>query len=193
MATSGMKIGLFGGTFDPPHVGHRFIAEEAVKSCGLTQFIFIPCHQSPHKESRPVASDAQRLAMLQLTISGLPWASVSDHELQQDRPSFSWETAAFFAAQFPEAELFWILGADQWVALERWGKPELLAKLLTFIVLPRDGVLPQPNPKFRAHFLTAQLKASATEIRNTLRSTGIAPATLMPEVADYIRAERLYQ
>ncbi len=187
-----MNIALFGGTFDPPHLGHSQIAEVAVEACRLEEIIFLPCHQSPHKAVQPMASGRQRLEMLRLATAEFPWAEVSDWELQRAEPSFSWQTAEHFAALFPQAKLHWLLGEDQWASLDRWARPERLAELLTFIVFPREGRAPQPNPRFRSHFLTGQFPGRATNIRQQIQA-GEASAELAPSVAQYIAAQHLYE
>ncbi len=186
-----MNLALFGGTFDPPHCGHLQIAAAAVQECRLDKVIFLPCHQSPHKASPPQASGPQRLAMLQLATARAAWAEVSAWELQRAEPSFSWQTAEHFATQFPGAKLHWLLGEDQWQALDRWSRPEHLAKLLTFIVFPRAGQTPTPNPRFKAHFLAAEFPGRATEIRAALQA-GRAAAHLPASVAQYIAEQKLY-
>jgi nicotinate-nucleotide adenylyltransferase len=186
-----MKIALFGGTFDPPHLGHLHIAEAAVQACKLDKVIFLPCHQSPHKDSHPMASGPQRAEMLRLATAEFSWAEVSDWELQRAEPSFSWQTAEHFATVFPQAKLHWLLGEDQWASLDRWSRPERLAELLTFIVFPRDGRIPKGNPRYRAHFLTEQFSGRATEIRQQIQA-GKATADLAPSVARYIEAHQLY-
>lgn len=187
-----MNIALFGGTFDPPHVGHCIIAEEAQQACGLDQVIFLPCHQSPHKSTLPQATDADRLDMLRLCTREFPWAVVSDWELQQPKPSFSFETAEHFKAALPEANLFWLMGVDQWLALEHWGRPDRLAELLTFIVFPRDKIYPAPNPKFRSVFLHREIKVSATSIRGRVHAGESISELVHPEVDRFIQSKSLY-
>ncbi len=192
MTRAPLKIALFGGTFDPPHRGHLFIAQEAVRQCGISRVIFLPCRQSPHKQARPGASDAARLDMLQLATFGLPWAEVSRYELDKPSVSYSWETAQHFSRRHPDADLHWLLGADQWEALPRWAHPEILAKLLTFIVFARNGVAPRPRPPFRAQFLVGENPVSATEIRERLRRHESGDELLSASVADYLRQHPIY-
>ncbi len=186
------KIALFGGSFDPIHLGHIEIARAAQAACDLDRVVFLPCWQSPHKSEATIASAAQRLEMLELATRDLPWAEVSKWELERDRPSYSWMTAEHFAQAHPRAELFWILGTDQWRTLERWAEPEKLAELLTFVVFPR-GEDPVANEFFRHFPIDVRHPASSTEIRHRLATGLDVSAMLAPEVADYIAAEKLYQ
>lgn len=183
---------LFGGSFDPPHHAHLAIARAAVEQCALTQVVFIPCQESPLKNRRPGASGLQRLEMLQLATAGLDWAAVSDWELARPGPSYSWQTAEHFAALHPGAELSWLMGADQWEALERWARPDYLRNHLTFIVFGRDGEKPVSRPGWRAHFLIGEWRGSSTEVRALLAAGKPASHLLAPAVEEYAIREKLY-
>ncbi len=195
------RIALFGGTFDPIHLGHLQIAEDARKLLALDQVRFLPCHISPHKLGAHSAPPADRLEMVRLAIAGLPWAVADDHDLVCPQPAYSWRTAEEMAQRFPGARLFWLMGADQWRALPRWSHPERLATVVEFIVFARDGV-PEPpaDPTWRLHFLTGTHPASATAIRAGLARGEDADgdgsdtrAWLPPAVAAYIRERGLYK
>ncbi len=181
-----MKTALFGGTFDPVHNGHIAIASATIAQCGLDRVRFIPCFESPHKSGVQSAEGRHRLEMLKLATAGFPWAEVSNWELQRKAPSYSWQTAQHFADE--DTDLYWILGADQWVALEQWAKPEILADLLHFIVFPRDGIPLMPKPGFRATFLDTSHPASATAIRKLSGNS----EHLASSVREYIAAHHLY-
>lgn len=185
------KCALFGGTFDPVHLGHLHLASLALQALGLDEVRFIPCRISPHKTSRQPTPAGDRLRMLELATAGLPWAAVDDLELRREGPSYSWQTAEAMAARFPGRRLFWILGEDQWEALPRWAKPERLASLVEFIVFARDGRSPAPRDGYRAHFLHGEHPASATAIRES-HATGPSRDWLHPEVADWISQRGLY-
>jgi nicotinate-nucleotide adenylyltransferase len=164
------RLGLFGGTFDPVHDGHLAIAAEARTSARLDKIVFLPARQSPHKsDRRTLADDAERLEMLRLATRGLDWVEVSDWELRQPPPSYSWKTALHFHDTYPAARLFWILGADQWAAIGDWAKPEILRESLEFLVFPRQPFPPpSPRPGWRAEFLRTLHPANATALRTAL-------------------------
>lgn len=186
------RIALFGGSFDPPHKAHLAIAQAAVAQCRLARVVFIPCQISPLKGRVPGASGAQRVEMLRLATDGLAWAEVSEWELARPGPSYSWQTAEHFAEENPGAELYWLMGEDQWAALERWARPEFLRERLTFIVFARNGEKPQERPGWRAHFLTGEWRGSSTEARGLL-GAGLPAAHLLPRaVEEYAVRERLY-
>ncbi len=186
------KIALFGGTFDPVHLGHVQLAETALEKLGLDEVRFLPCRISPHKQDTIPASADDRLEMLRIAIAGLPWAAVDDFELRREGPSYSWQTAEAMAARFPEARLFWIMGGDQWDALDLWAEPRRLAACVEFIVFTRGGKL-KPRDGFVLHALEGGHPASATEIREAFARGGKDHPWLAPAVNRWIREHRIYQ
>lgn len=185
-----MKKALFGGSFDPIHLGHTALAEAAVEAAGLDRVVFIPCRQSPHKSSATVADAEQRCAMIELAIADFAWAELSRIEIEREGPSFSWRTAEKIAEREPETELFWILGADQWEVIGTWAKPEILAELLTFLVFPRAGGAVAPKAGFQFQQLPDfEHAASATAIRE---SEDAARRFLDPKVYDFARSNQIY-
>ncbi len=185
------RIALFGGTFDPIHLGHVEIARRAKDLLELDEIRFLPCHTSPHKVGVASAPAADRLEMARLATQGLPWAVVDDFDLSRPPPSYSYETAEEMARRFPGTRLFWLMGADQWRALPRWKEPERLAKRVEFIVFARDGE-PEPHSGWAMHFLTGTHPASATAIRQALAEGRTGIPWLDPEVEGFIRRRRLY-
>jgi nicotinate-nucleotide adenylyltransferase len=189
------RVALFGGTFDPVHRAHVFIAERAVAQCELDEVVFLPCGQSPHKLDQVASAPEHRLAMLRLATEGLPWARVSDWELQREGPSYSWQTVHHWRGEElgPEDALFWILGADQWQALEQWARVAWLAEQVTFIVFPRSGVEPEPRDSIRARFLADAMEVSSTEIRTRCGRGESINAEVGAAVAAYVEREGLYR
>ena len=185
------KIALFGGTFDPVHIGHLHLAEVARAAQELDEVRFLPCRISPHKAGSEPASAEDRIAMLKLATAGLPWAVVDDFELRREGPSFSFETAEAMAAKFPEARLFWIMGGDQWESLPAWKHPERLAKCVEFIVLSRGEEL-SPREGYRLHRVHGAHPASATEIRQAIAQGALTHPWLLPSVEQWIEDRSLY-
>jgi nicotinate-nucleotide adenylyltransferase len=186
------KIALFGGTFDPVHLGHLHIAQHAKDALGLDEVRFLPCRISPHKtDSRP-ASGEDRCKMLRLATAGLPWAVVDDFELHQEGPSYSYQTAETMAARFPDTRLFWIMGGDQWDSLPKLKNPGRLAELVEFIVLAR-GETPHPRDGCRLHVIRGDgHPAFATAIREAISNGETTHPWLDPKVAEWIAAKKLY-
>lgn len=186
------QIALFGGTFDPVHLGHIAMAKEATEAFQLDQVRFIPCHLSPHKLDQPPTAGDARLRMLELATANLPWAVIDDLEIQNPGPSFSWQTAETMRSRFPTARLYWIMGFDQWQALPGWAHPERLAACVEFIVFTR-GQSPAARDGYRMHAMPASHPASATAIRKEIASGNAKPPWLDPAVADWIAQHRLYR
>ena len=186
------KIGLFGGTFDPCHRGHVYLAEIARQALVLDEIRFLPCRISPHKTSTaPTPCDA-RLEMLRLATADLPWAVVDDYEIRREQPSYSYQTAAAMTQLYPGARLFWILGGDQWDALPQWEHPARLAALVEFIVLTR-GMPPLPREGYVLHVVEGGHPACATTIREAIASGATTHPWLIPSVANWITQHQLYQ
>lgn len=186
------KIALFGGTFDPVHLGHVHLADTARHAFALDAVRFLPCQISPHKTGRAPTPAAARLEMLRLATAGLPWAVIDDCEVRRQGPSYSYQTAEELAARFPQARLYWLMGGDQWDALPRWRHPERLAACVEFIVLAR-GQHPQPRAGYALHVIPSAHPAAASAIREAISHGATTHPWLAPAVARWIARHRLYQ
>jgi nicotinate-nucleotide adenylyltransferase len=195
MPTPRPNIGLFGGSFDPVHAGHLAIAAAARELAGLDKIIFLPARVSPHKtHAASEATAADRLAMLRLATARLPWAEVSDWELRQPPPSWTWRTVEHFQSSHPGARLHWLLGADQWQVIESWARAPFLRDNLVFLVFPRQPFPPpQPLPGWHMRVLPVEHPASATAIRESIAAGHTAGSDVSPAVAAYIARGRLYE
>ena len=131
-----MKIGLYGGSFDPIHLGHLLVA---VEELGLDRLFFIPAAQSPFKVDSQHAPAAARLQFLRLALAGQTDCDVDDQEIRRGGVSFSIDTLRAYAGRFPQAELFYLIGADNAAKLRLWREPAELARLAEFVVVPRPG------------------------------------------------------
>lgn len=179
-----MKTCLFGGSFDPVHAGHMVIATAAQQQCELDRIVFLPAACSPFKQGNTTFfTDAQRLHLLRLATAGLPWAEVSELDLQLPPPSWSWRIAGHWHQSHPGDELYWLMGTDQWEQLHRWARYDYLCELLHFIVYHRDTP-PRPRPGVRSTFICAGMHpASSSRIRESLKSGSPLPQDwLAPEV-----------
>ncbi|HSH92890.1 MAG TPA: nicotinate (nicotinamide) nucleotide adenylyltransferase, partial [Roseimicrobium sp.] len=139
-----MKLGLFGGSFDPVHEGHVLMAHAALEELSLDRLCFIPAAQSPLKPDAPPASGPVRTAMLRTALAGEPRFSIDDQELVRGGISYTIDTVRAFLAASPGVELFYMIGADHVPVLPKWREADQLAKLVEFIVVPRPGEEPQP-------------------------------------------------
>ena len=175
-----MKTCLFGGSFDPIHTGHLAIAQAAVDTVGLERILFLPAACSPFKTGRQhYFTDSQRLAMLRAATAGIPQAVVSELDLQLPPPSYSWRVVEACRELYPEDELYWLLGTDQWEQLHRWARFDYLCEHLTFIVYHRDTP-PQPRPGVRSVFISGHHPASSSAIREALKQDARPPADWIP-------------
>jgi len=192
-------LGFLGGGFDPVHNGHLSIAHDAIAALALQRVYFVPAAHSPLKDDAPHASAADRLEMLRLATAGEPAFGVLDWELQRPPPSYTVDTARMLAQRFPDARRFWIIGADQAAALDRWHRIDELARLIEFIVLARPGhpaphVPPGIAPGLRWHACPTRLsEASSTEVRARLQQGKPIDFLVPQNVNAFIQQRHLYQ
>lgn len=159
------RIGIFGGSFDPVHDGHIHLATLAKQAADLDEVWFLPCRVSPHKTARPPTSGATRAEWLRVALAEIPWAKTNLTDLETEDPSYSYLTLEKLVSRHPGNEWFWIMGGDQWAALPTWKHPEILAGLVEFIVLARDGAEVLPREGYRMRHVQGEHPASATAIR----------------------------
>ncbi|MEM1223339.1 MAG: nicotinate-nucleotide adenylyltransferase [Verrucomicrobiota bacterium] len=190
------RVALYGGAFDPVHLAHLQVARSAVETARLDQVVFIPAAHSPLKLEGPRASDADRLLMLELAIEKEKTRfSIDQCELERGGVSYSFETVELYRRKLPEAELFWILGADQFTQLADWRAADLLAGMVTFLVLARPGYS-MKVPKIegiRYEMIPAPLmESSSSEIRARLKQGEPLNDWLSPAVEAFIYEKGLY-
>ena len=186
------RIGVLGGTFDPIHLGHLVVASEVCAALGLDRVILVPARQQPFKESTGEASPEHRIAMCRLAIEGDYRLDVSDVDLARGGLTYTVDTLADIAALNPDAELFFIAGADSVSRLSEWRQPESLMKLARFVGVARPG---HPVPSLTPPHMvveTPEVGVSSTEVRRRIRA-GEQVRYLVPEaVAAYIAQHALY-
>jgi nicotinate-nucleotide adenylyltransferase len=143
-AGSRPRIGLLGGTFDPPHLGHLLLAEAAREALALDRVVFVPARMPPHKRGRRVTPPATRLALLRAALRGSGFA-VSTVELDRPGPSYTVDTLERIAARGVPAELFLLVGADSLADLPTWREPERILSLARLAVAARPGAAAPPR------------------------------------------------
>jgi len=184
------RVGVFGGTFDPVHVGHLAIAHAALESVPLDRVLFVLAKRSPLKERGPVASEGDRLRMLELAIAGEPRFAVSRLELDREGPSYTVDTLERLAGK---DELFLILGSDAIADLSRWKDPDRIARLATLVVAERPGAPERAGGAPIVHFDAPRLDISSRELR-ARAARGRSLRSLVPEpVLQHIEARGLYR
>lgn len=189
-----MKIGLFGGSFDPVHLGHLLVAQAAREELGLKKIFFIPAAQSPFKPESKPAAPQQRLCLLRLALAGQPHFEVDEQEIQRGGVSYTIDTVRGYRRRFPQAKLFYLIGADHVAKLPKWRDSEELARFVEFVVIPRPGQNEVQFPQsFRGHFLRGfPLGVSSSQIRERVRNGLPIDHLVKSEVAEAIRNNRLY-
>ncbi|WP_025755551.1 nicotinate-nucleotide adenylyltransferase [Mycoplasmopsis cricetuli] len=160
-----MKIAIFGGSFDPIHIGHVKIAQYAIENLKLDKLIFVPTNISPFKLKSKPASNLDRLNMIKLICKNK--MEVSDFEIKRNGPSYTIDTVKYFARKYPNDQLYLIIGSDNVSKLHKWENIELISKLVQIVVFKRDAKINKTNiKKFNAMLLNNPIwKISSTEIR----------------------------
>src|SRR5450755_2314431 len=159
-----MKLGLFGGSFDPVHLGHLLVAQAAVEELGLDKLFFIPAAQSPFKPENKPAPAPARLQLLRLALAGKTNCEIDEQEIRRGGISYAIETLRDYAKRFPKAELFYLIGADNISKLNEWREASELVKLAEFIAIPRPG---EPTVEFQKPFRGRMLKGFPIEISSS--------------------------
>ena len=134
-----MRIGVFGGTFNPPHLGHLIVAESAKEALNLSTVLFIPCASPPHKSSRSLADAECRILMVRLAVSGNPSFVASDIEIQRGGRSYTVDTLRALSALYPRAQLYLLVGIDNLLELHTWKEPEEIFGLSEVVAVNRPG------------------------------------------------------
>ncbi len=194
-----MRIGIFGGTFDPVHRGHLETVEVAAKKFRLNRILYVPALVSPHKP-RPVADVRHRVAMLALALAGHPGWAISFEELDREPPSYTVDTLRDLSARYLRDELWLLMGTDTLAGLAGWKEPEEIVRLCHLAAFHREPFVGKglrvPGIAGLASrlevFDAGSFKISATDLRNDL-SRGESSSGRVPEaVAEYITKQNLY-
>jgi nicotinate-nucleotide adenylyltransferase len=199
-----VRIGVFGGTFDPPHVGHLLLAADARDALRLDRLIFIPAGAQPFKiETPPVASGQDRLEMVRLAIADDANYAVDDAEIARKGLSYTVDTLEQLSGRHKGAELFLLLGADTLAGFPNWRKPERIRELATLAVMQREGES-SGNESSKAgragggdggvvRVSTRRVDVSSTEIRERLRAGKSVKGFVPESVERFIEARGLYR
>jgi nicotinate-nucleotide adenylyltransferase len=192
-----VRIGVFGGTFDPPHVGHLLLAADASEALRLDTVIFIPAGAQPFKiDNPPAASGVDRLEMLRLAVAGVPNYAVDDAEIGREGLSYTVDTLEYLAGRYAGAELYFLVGEDALAGFRQWRNPERILELATLALMMRSGA-PDIGDWRRAEGLvrlsTRRVDVSSTEIRARLRAKKSIRGFVPESVERFIEARGLYR
>jgi len=188
------KVGIFGGTFDPIHMGHLITAQSVKELRNLEKIIFIPAFISPHKSDAKTSSPSDRLNMIKLAVEGIPFFDYSDIEVKKGGVSYSIDTLRELKKQYTELEF--IIGYDNIFTFHTWKEPDEILKLAKIIVLKRrSSHPPQFEDKYyhQAIFVeTRGIEISATDIRERVKNGLPINFLVPPDVMEYIYKQKLY-
>ena len=203
-----MRLGLLGGSFDPPHLGHLHVARAAHEALSLDEVRLIPAAQPPHKRGRVLAPDEERVAMAERLAALEPWLAVDRCELERGGTSFTHDTLVRMRQQLAgkDVELFFLLGSDSLVDLPTWHRADELVGLATIVTVARDrasvelGIaqleskLPHAAESIRAHVLEVDpLPISSTQVRARVRAGQPIDELVPRSIAEYIERRGLYR
>ncbi|MBL8116009.1 MAG: nicotinate-nucleotide adenylyltransferase [Anaerolineae bacterium] len=196
------RIGILGGTFDPPHVGHLILAEYAADALDLTRVLFVPAADPPHKREEHKTPVEQRIRMLQLAVDGNPRFSISRVDADRPGPHYSVDMIRLIQAENPGDELYFLMGGDSLNNLPQWYQPDVLIKLCKLAVMARAGSTTLPDmhttvlPELAERLIildTPMIEISSTQITERL-ALGKSVRYLVPDsVLAYIQSCHLYE
>lgn len=195
-----MRLGVFGGSFNPPHIGHVLAAVDACDALGLDKLLVVPANANPLKgKDSGGASGIQRLQMTQLAFAGDPRLEVSDMEIARGGLSYTVDTLEALAKEYNGAELILLMGMDSLATLDRWVRPERIKELARFAVLTRTGgpkeTLKEAGLELPsgAMLVTARrVDVSSSEIRERVAAGKSIKGFVAESVEQYIRSAKLY-
>ena len=196
-----MRLGILGGTFNPPHLGHLVCAQEAHRELALDRVLFIPARIPPHKPVEHEPGPEHRLELCRLAVAGDERFAVSDTELQRAGPSFTLDTLKMLSTQAPQDELFLILGGDIAAGLADWHQPEQVLELATVAIAERRGTSRDAVDRTlsglrggeRARFFAMpRIEISSTMVRHRVGAGQPIRYFVPDQVEDYIQQHGLY-
>ena len=188
-----MKVGIYGGTFDPIHFGHLITARYLLEYRELDKLIFIPCYISPHKVHKFSSDENSRLQMLKLALENEPKFEISEYELENKEISYTVKTLEHYSKIYDDIEL--IIGYDNLLVFPDWKEPDRIFELATVVVLKRKTDL---NERINKYFELAEfvespiVEISSTDIRNRINQKKSVEFLLPNSVIDYIKKNNLY-
>jgi len=188
-----MKIGVLGGTFNPVHIGHLILAEEAREKLCLDRIIFVPTYLPPHKDNSDIVPAKDRLTMLKLAISGNRYFLTSDIEIKRDGRSYTIDTLKGFKKRYPEDELYFIIGSDLLKYLDDWKDLNDIIKMVKFIVATRPGYPLEEIPAYISTVAIRAVDVSGFQIRSCIKENRSFRYLVPDAVYKYIIKKGLYK
>lgn len=195
------KTGLFGGTFNPPHIGHLLIVKKIKKEFNLDKIIFIPAYCPPHKKMDNIISSEHRLNMVKLLIMDEPSLVVSEFEIKKNMVSYTIDTVKYFINEFFEEDLFFIIGSDNFNYIETWKDYKNLLNIINFIIYLRNGFSQERLLEKHKTIINQKIfwskseliNISSSEIREKIRNGENCIEDIGEKVWNYIVKNNLYK
>lgn len=199
-----MRIGIFGGTFDPPHAGHKKYADEVRNKLSLDNLIVIPTAAPPHKQKKTSTTAEDRLNMLGLLFEKDSGVLVSDMEIARGGRSYTFETVTLLREQYPDDELIFILGSDMLLSFHTWKNPDVILEKVKICAVTRDGEISEKMlgeyaekhfPGKKERFIICDfdpIEISSTEIREKVKNGLSVEGLVDAQVMEYIKEKELY-
>lgn len=188
-----MKIGILGGTFNPVHIGHLILAEEAREKLGLDKIIFVPTALPPHKDNLNIAPASDRLKMLELAVASNKFFSVSDSEIKRQGRSYTIDTLKEFKAKYSQDELYFIIGSDLLKYLSEWKDLSQILAMVEFVVATRPGYALEQIPPYIKTLAIRAVDVSGFEVRQCVAQNKSFGYLVTDKVFDYIKTKNLYK
>ena len=198
------RVGIFGGSFNPPHKGHLYIASEAMKQASLDKIIFVPCGTPPHKTLTDMASAKHRFEMTRIALKNNDKFEISDLEIKSEETSYTARTLPQIKLMYPEARLCFIVGGDSFRDMERWYHPEEIFPMAEIVVVDRGGISRQSieeklfyyKEKYSAEITLTKvtpLELSSSAIRKDIAKGKDVSEFVSGEVLEYIQKFGIYK
>jgi nicotinate-nucleotide adenylyltransferase len=185
------KVGILGGTFDPPHYGHLLIANEVRSALELDKIWFMPNHEPPHKKKPESVEDEDRLHMLELAIAENANFSIQPIELERKGPSYTVDTMKILHTEYPDHQFYFIIGADMIEYLPKWHDIDILVNLVQFVGVKRKSYRHQTDYPV-LYIDVPAIDVSSSMIRDRVKKGQTVRYLLPDSVIDYIEEKQLY-
>ena len=195
------KIGIFGGTFNPPHLGHLILAETALEDLRLDRVFFVPAGNPPHKTNKPLADAEHRMAMIQLATMNNERFVVSSVDMDRPGPHYTNDMVAIFQKYYPQADFYFLMGSDSLRDLLSWKEPDRLIDMARLVVMQRPTIYPDitqltrvlPSLLERVYFLNApEIEISSSDIVKMLKAGQSVRYRVLDSVLAYLTEHQLY-
>jgi len=188
-----MRIGILGGTFNPVHIGHLILAEEAREKLGLDKIIFVPTALPPHKDDLGIAPAGHRLKMLKLALKGNKYFMVSDVEIKRAGRSYTIDTLKELKKRYGRDELYFIAGSDLLKYLEDWKDIREIIKMVKFVAATRPEYPLEKIPSYLQTLSIRAVNVSGFSVRECIRKNKSFRYLVPEKVFEYINKHRLYR